>query len=69
MIGSDGRISFRDIRIARDEGNVVRLAGGLQAGEVVALNVSSQIAAGDVVEARLQEAAVPPPGTPARGGR
>jgi hypothetical protein len=49
LIGSDGKVKFQDVTIARDNGNFVELASGLSAGDTVALNISSQIANGDRV--------------------
>lgn len=60
VVGADGAVAFRAVRIARDEGNVIELADGLQPGELVALNISSQIASGDKVDARLQDDAPKP---------
>ena len=49
LIGSDGKVKFQNVTIARDNGNFVELASGLSAGDTVALNISSQIADGDKV--------------------
>jgi RND family efflux transporter MFP subunit len=49
LIGSDGKVKFQNVTIARDNGNFVELASGLSAGDMVALNISSQIADGDKV--------------------
>jgi len=42
-------VSFRDVTIASDDGNVVSIGSGLAIGDKVALNLSSQIAAGTKV--------------------
>jgi RND family efflux transporter MFP subunit len=47
-------VGFRNVTIARDEGNVVDIGSGLAVGDKVAVNLSSQIAAGDKV--KLNEA-------------
>jgi RND family efflux transporter MFP subunit len=49
LIGSDEKVKFQDVTIARDNGNFVEIASGLSAGDTVALNISSQIANGDRV--------------------
>jgi RND family efflux transporter MFP subunit len=45
-----GAVSFRDVTIASDDGNVVSIGSGLAIGDKVALNLSSQIAAGAKVK-------------------
>lgn len=61
VVDNDGRVHFRPVTIARDEGSVVELGSGVNRGDKVALNVSSQVLDGDVVLA--SELAVPPPPT------
>ncbi|HLJ65468.1 MAG TPA: efflux RND transporter periplasmic adaptor subunit, partial [Stellaceae bacterium] len=51
VVGDDGVVSFRDLTIARDDGNMVEIGSGLHEGERVVLNISNQIAAGDKVNA------------------
>jgi hypothetical protein len=51
-VDSSGRISFRNVSIARDDGSVVELRSGVAAGDRLALNVSSQITDGELVRAR-----------------
>src|ERR1700674_986735 len=46
VVDPAGAVSFRDITIASDDGNVVSIGSGLAIGDKVALNLSSQIAAG-----------------------
>jgi RND family efflux transporter MFP subunit len=48
MTGADA-VEFRDVSIARDNGNTVELASGVTPGDRVVLNISSQIAAGQKV--------------------
>ena len=50
------------IIIARDEGNRVTLAGGVEAGDLVALNLSSQVASGDKVDAQVVDLPMADPG-------
>jgi RND family efflux transporter MFP subunit len=52
LIGDDGMVKFRDVTIARDNGNFVEIASGLAAGDRVALNISNQIAEGERVTVR-----------------
>jgi len=49
VVDNGGRVSFRKVTIARDDGNVVELGSGLSPGEKVVLNISSQIGEGDKV--------------------
>jgi RND family efflux transporter MFP subunit len=46
VVEPTGTVSFRDVAIASDDGNVVSIGSGLSIGDKVALNLSSQIAAG-----------------------
>ena len=48
-------ISFRDVTIASDDGNMVSIGSGLAIGDKVALNLSSQIAAGVKVKPKSDE--------------
>jgi RND family efflux transporter MFP subunit len=52
QVDASGRLSFRDVAIARDDGSVVELASGVAPGDHLALNVSSQIRDGERVSAR-----------------
>jgi RND family efflux transporter MFP subunit len=54
IVDAAGRISFHSVSIGRDDGSVVELSSGVAAGDRVALNVSSQIANGQLV--RVQPA-------------
>jgi RND family efflux transporter MFP subunit len=49
VVDNSGRVSFRKVTIARDDGNMVELGSGVSPGERVALNISSQIGDGDKV--------------------
>jgi RND family efflux transporter MFP subunit len=44
-----GKIQFRDVVIARDNGSLVELSSGVKAGDRLVLNISSQIATGQTV--------------------
>ncbi|MGC9196016.1 MAG: efflux RND transporter periplasmic adaptor subunit [Syntrophobacteraceae bacterium] len=50
IVGTDNRVTFRNVTIARDNGNVVELGAGVSAGERVALNISGEISNGDRVD-------------------
>jgi RND family efflux transporter MFP subunit len=50
VIDEAGAVDFRDVTIASDDGNVVAIDSGLAIGDKVALNLSSQIAAGEKVK-------------------
>ncbi len=50
VIGDTGAVTFKDVTIASDDGNVVAISSGLAIGDKVALNLSSQIAAGEKVK-------------------
>jgi RND family efflux transporter MFP subunit len=49
IVGSDNKVAFRPVTIAQDNGDFVQLNSGPDVGDRVALNISSQIADGDVV--------------------
>jgi len=49
VIDAAGHVSFRKVAIGRDDGNMVELASGVSPGEIVALNISSQIRNGEKV--------------------
>jgi RND family efflux transporter MFP subunit len=55
VIGNDSRVKFQDVTIGRDNGNLVEIASGLAEGEKVALNISNQLANGDMVTVREDE--------------
>lgn len=49
VVGRDQKVELRKVVISRDDGNAVELASGVQAGELVALNIASHIADGTKV--------------------
>ena len=49
VIDDKGRVNFRNVTIARDDGNMVEVGSGLAPGDRVALNISSRIADGEIV--------------------
>lgn len=49
VVGSDDVVRFRDVSIARDDGDTLDLASGIAPGDKVVLNISSQIADGEKV--------------------
>ncbi|HUA88026.1 MAG TPA: hypothetical protein VL994_01245, partial [Steroidobacteraceae bacterium] len=56
VVGADDRVRFQPVTIARDDGNVVELGTGVRPGERLALNLSSQVNAGDLVQVASTEA-------------
>jgi RND family efflux transporter MFP subunit len=52
-----GKIRFESVTIARDNGSLVELASGVQPGDRLVLNISSQIAAGQTVAVNDPETA------------
>jgi multidrug efflux pump subunit AcrA (membrane-fusion protein) len=52
IIDAKNVVEFRDVKIGIDDGDVVQIESGLQEGDRVALNLSSQIASGVKVDAR-----------------
>jgi membrane fusion protein (multidrug efflux system) len=48
-VGGDGKVAFANVTIARDNGSLVELASGVNAGDRLILNISSQIAEGETV--------------------
>jgi hypothetical protein len=55
VVDPTGAVAFRDVAIAGDDGNVVSIGSGLAIGDKVALNLSSQIAAGAKVRPNLDD--------------
>jgi RND family efflux transporter MFP subunit len=49
VVDQNKQIRFHDVVIARDNGNSVEIGSGVRTGDVLALNISSQIAEGDKV--------------------
>jgi RND family efflux transporter MFP subunit len=62
QVDASGKIRFADVMIARDNGSLVELASGVQPGERLVLNISSQIASGDTVAVNEPDAADKPLG-------
>jgi RND family efflux transporter MFP subunit len=56
-VDGSGKIKFADVAIARDNGSFVELASGVQPGDRLVLNISSQIAAGQAVAVHDADAA------------
>jgi RND family efflux transporter MFP subunit len=50
VIGANGAVAFHDVTIASDDGNLVTIGSGLRDGDQVALNLSSQVSAGEIVK-------------------
>jgi len=48
-VGADNKVSFVNVSIARDDGALLELGSGVQPGDRLVLNISSQIAAGQTV--------------------
>jgi RND family efflux transporter MFP subunit len=59
-VDKTGHITFRNVTIARDNGNAIELGSGVSVGDELALNVSSQIGDGDVVQVNRAEQAKAP---------
>jgi hypothetical protein len=53
-----GKISFSDVAIARDNGSMIELSAGVQAGDRLVLNISNRIGAGEAVAVAAPEAAL-----------
>ncbi|WP_020174615.1 efflux RND transporter periplasmic adaptor subunit [Methyloferula stellata] len=51
VVDDQNVVRFQSVSIARDNGNVVDIGSGLEMGDKVALNMSSQIVAGEKVQA------------------
>jgi RND family efflux transporter MFP subunit len=57
QVDASGKIEFDDVVIARDNGSLVELASGVQPGDKLVLNISSQIASGQKVAVNEPDAA------------
>jgi RND family efflux transporter MFP subunit len=51
LVDGAGKIQFRTVAIARDNGSLIELSSGVRAGDRLVLNISSQIASGQTVAA------------------
>jgi multidrug efflux pump subunit AcrA (membrane-fusion protein) len=58
-VGADGKVAFVNVTIARDNGSLVELASGVNAGDHLILNISSQIAEGETVAVNSEPKAAP----------
>jgi RND family efflux transporter MFP subunit len=59
-VDAGGKIEFDNVVIARDNGSLVELASGVQPGDKLVLNISSQISSGQTVAVSEPEAADKP---------
>jgi RND family efflux transporter MFP subunit len=50
-VDANGKITFQNVTIVRDNGSLVELGSGVEPGDKLVLNISSQIAAGQTVTA------------------
>ena len=60
-VDKSNHVSFRNVTIARDDGNAVELGSGVSPGDELVLNVSSQIGNGDIVQVNRSEQRTEPP--------
>ena len=60
-VDKNNHITFRSVTIARDDGNAVELGSGVEPGDDLALNVSSQITDGELVHVNHAEQRAEPP--------
>ncbi len=49
LIDNENRLTFREVKIVRDDGDLVQLGSGVSPGDKVALNISDQISDGETV--------------------
>jgi RND family efflux transporter MFP subunit len=49
VVSDDNRVQFHDVKITRDEGDVVEIGSGIKPNDRVALNISSEVGDGDTV--------------------
>jgi RND family efflux transporter MFP subunit len=61
LVEPSGHITFRAVTIGRDDGSVVELGSGVAPGDLLALNVSSQIGNGDAVQVHRLDSGTAPP--------
>jgi hypothetical protein len=55
-VDAKGKVDFKTVEIARDNGSLVELSSGVEPGDRLVLNISSQIASGQTVAANEAEA-------------
>jgi hypothetical protein len=60
QVDAGGKVRFKNVAIARDNGSLVELASGVQPGDKLVLNISSQIADGQTVAVNEPAAADKP---------
>ena len=60
QVDADGKVRFKNVAIARDNGSLVELASGVKPGDKLILNISSQIADGQTVAVNEPAAADKP---------
>jgi len=60
-VDKSNHVTFRNVTIARDDGNAIELGSGVSPGDQLVLNVSSQIDNGDIVEISRAEQRKEPP--------
>ena len=60
QVDAGGKVRFKNVAIARDNGSLVELASGVQPGDKLVLNISSQIADGQKVAVNEPAAADKP---------
>jgi membrane fusion protein (multidrug efflux system) len=60
QVDAGGKVRFKNVAIARDNGSLVELASGVQPGDQLVLNISSQIADGQKVAVNEPAAADKP---------
>jgi RND family efflux transporter MFP subunit len=60
QVDANGKVRFKNVTIARDNGSLVELASGVQPGDKLVLNISSQIADGQKVAVNEPAAADKP---------
>jgi RND family efflux transporter MFP subunit len=68
VVDDAGKVNFHSVTVAKDNGDTVELASGVQKGDRVALNLSSAISQGEQVNVNTEnQSAAPtvPPPTPA----
>ena len=66
VVDPDGRLHFRPVSIARDDGAFVQLGSGVRDGDQVVLNVNSRIADGDRVATQVSSDPPSPAADPLR---
>ena len=64
VVGDDNKVTFHLVTIGQDNGDFVQIASGLEPGDRVALNISSQIASGDAVTPEEVKGQAAPSGQP-----